>query len=58
MLSIYNKVSDYIVVLNYRGEIIFCNESFLKRLNYNKEDILNLHISEVTKMKKRVLKIN
>lgn len=49
MLSIYNKVSDYIVALNYRGKIIFCNESFLKRLNYNKEDILNLHISEVTK---------
>lgn len=49
MLSIYNKVSDYIVVLNYRGKIIFCNESFLKRLNYNKEDLLNLHIFEVIK---------
>lgn len=49
MLSIYNKVSDYIVVLNYEGKIIFCNESFLKRLNYNKEDLLNLHIFEVTK---------
>ncbi len=49
MLSIYDKVSDYIVVLNYRGKIIFCNESFLKRLNYNKEDLLNLHIFEVIK---------
>lgn len=49
MLSIYNKVSDYIVVLNYEGKIIFCNESFLKRLNYNKEDLLNLHIFEVIK---------
>lgn len=56
MLSIYNKVSDYIVVLNYRGEIIFCNESFLKRLNYNKEDILNLHISEVIKNEENSIK--
>lgn len=49
MLSIYNKVSDYIIVLNYEGEIIFCNESFLRRLNYNKKDILNLHIFDVIK---------
>ncbi len=34
MLSIYNKISDYIMVLNYNGEIIFCNQSFLNLLNY------------------------
>lgn len=51
MLSIYNKISDYIVVLNYAGEIIFCNESFLKRLNYIKEDVLNLNILKIIKSK-------
>lgn len=47
MISIYNKVSDYIIVLNCMGEIIFCNESFLKRLNYNHEEILNLNIGKI-----------
>ncbi|WP_052356605.1 ATP-binding protein [[Clostridium] dakarense] len=47
MLSIYNKISDYIIVLNCTGEIIFCNESFLKRLNYNHEEILNLNIVKI-----------
>ena len=47
MVSIYNKVSDYIIVLNCMGEIIFCNESFLKRLNYNHEEILNLNIGKI-----------
>ncbi|CEN87078.1 ATP-binding protein [Paraclostridium sordellii] len=47
MVSIYNKVSDYIIVLNFMGEIIFCNESFLKRLNYNHEEILNLNIGKI-----------
>ena len=35
MLSIYNKISDYILVLNFDGEVIFCNESLLNRLNYS-----------------------
>ena len=47
MLSIYNKISDYIIIINYIGEIIFCNESFLNRFNYKKEDILNLNISKI-----------
>nr|WP_195365937.1 MULTISPECIES: ATP-binding protein [Paeniclostridium] len=47
MVSIYNKVSDYIIVLNCMGEIVFCNESFLKRLNYNHEEILNLNIGKI-----------
>lgn len=47
MLSIYNKISDYIIVLNCMGEIIFCNESFLKRLDYNHEEILNLNIAKI-----------
>lgn len=52
MLSIYNKISDYIIVLRHDGEIIFCNEVFLKRLNYNKNDILNLNINEILIEKK------
>ncbi|WP_195251184.1 PAS domain-containing sensor histidine kinase [Romboutsia sp. 1001713B170207_170306_H8] len=47
MLSIYNKISDYIIILKQNGEIIFCNESFLKRLNYSEYDILNLNINEI-----------
>lgn len=47
MLSIYNKISEYIIVINYRGEIIFCNESFLNRLEYTYEEILNLNINQI-----------
>lgn len=47
MLSIYNKISDYIIVLNNRGKIVFCNESFLNRLSYNQDEILNLNISKI-----------
>ena len=56
MLYIYNKISDYIVLLNCNGEIIFCNESFLKRLNYNKEDLLNLNIYEIINNKDNNIK--
>ena len=49
MLSIYNKISDYIMILNYKCEIIFCNESFLNRLNYSHEEILNLNILKIIK---------
>lgn len=49
MLSIYNKISDYIIVSNYDGEIIFCNESFFNRMNYNREEILKSHISKLIK---------
>ncbi|MEG2789798.1 MAG: PAS domain S-box protein, partial [Romboutsia sp.] len=47
MVSIYNKISDYVIVLNHMGDIVFCNESFLKRLNYNHEEILNLNIVKI-----------
>ncbi|MEG1409582.1 MAG: PAS domain S-box protein [Terrisporobacter sp.] len=47
MLSIYNKMSDYIIVLNEKGEIIFSNESVLKKLNYDYEDIINLNILDI-----------
>ncbi|MCC3866850.1 ATP-binding protein [Terrisporobacter mayombei] len=56
MLSIYNKISDYIIVLSCTGKIIFCNESLLKRLNYNIGDILDLNILEVTKSKENNVK--
>ena len=47
MLSIYNKISEYITVVNLEGEIIFCNESFLKRFNYKKDEILNKDIRKI-----------
>ena len=51
MLAVYNKISDYIIVLNFMGEIIFCNESFLKRLSYNNEEILKSNILKIIKNK-------
>ncbi len=49
MLSIYNKISDYIIIINDIGKITFCNESFLNKFNYNKEDVVNLNISKIIK---------
>ena len=49
MLSIYNNISDYIIIINNIGKITFCNESFLNKFNYNKEDIVNLNISKIIK---------
>ena len=57
MLSIYNKISDYIIVLNNTGEIKFCNTSFLNRLNYNDEDILNINISKIINEKHNINEI-
>ncbi|MGL5316476.1 MAG: PAS domain-containing protein, partial [Peptostreptococcaceae bacterium] len=51
MISIYNKISDYIMVLNSVGDIIFCNESFLNKLNYEYNEILNLNITKIIKNK-------
>lgn len=56
MLSIYNKIRDFIIVLNCDGDIIFCNESLLKRLNYKSEDLLNLRIDELIKFEEESLK--
>ncbi|MCC3668829.1 ATP-binding protein [Terrisporobacter mayombei] len=47
MLSIYNKISDYILVLNFDGEVIFCNESLLNRLNYSMDEVLNFNMSKL-----------
>ena len=52
MLSIYNKIRDFIIVLNYDENIIFCNESLLRRLNYKSKDVLNLGIHKLIKFEK------
>ena len=49
MISIYNKISDYIIIINNIGKINFCNESFLNKFNYKKEDVLNLNINKIIK---------
>ena len=49
MISIYNKISDYIIIINNIGKITFCNESFLNKFNYKKEDVLNLNINKIIK---------
>ncbi|MGL5347804.1 MAG: ATP-binding protein [Peptostreptococcaceae bacterium] len=45
--SIYNKIKDYIMILNKEYEIIFCNKSLLSRLDYNEEQILNTNTAEI-----------
>lgn len=47
MISIYNNISDFILILNYDKEIIFCNKSFLNRLNYNMEEVISLNIENI-----------
>ena len=53
MLSIYNKIRDFIIVLNCNGDIIFCNESLLRLLNYKSEDVLSLSIHELVKFEEK-----
>ncbi|WP_455537946.1 PAS domain S-box protein [Terrisporobacter sp.] len=47
-MSIYDKISEYIIVLNVKGEVVFCNKSFLNRFNYKGDEILNRNIVEIT----------
>ena len=42
MNHILDELSDYILIINYKGEILYCNEKLLLKLNYNKEDIYHL----------------
>ncbi len=51
MLSIYNKVSEFILILNSWGNIVFCNDSFLNKVEYDNSDILNLNISKISNYK-------
>lgn len=47
MNHILNEISDYILVVNYQGEIQYCNDKLLLRLNYNKDDIYNFSINNI-----------
>ena len=47
MEYIYNKMSDYIIIVNDKGIISFCNKSFLNKFNYQNEDILNSNINKI-----------
>ena len=46
-MSRHDKKKDYIIALNDVGEIIFCNKSFLNRLNYTYGEILNSNIKNI-----------
>ena len=47
MSNIYNKIRDYIIIINYNKEIVFCNNSFFYKFGYNEEDILGLNIDKL-----------
>ncbi|MBO3443819.1 ATP-binding protein [Clostridium sp. CCUG 7971] len=47
MNHILNEIRDYILVVNYQGEIQYCNDKLLLRLNYNKDDIYNFSINNI-----------
>ena len=43
----YSEISEYILVLDYKGKILFCNNNFLNRLKYNNGELLNSSISNI-----------
>ena len=58
MTSIYNNISDFIIILNFEGTIKFCNKSFLNKLQYKEEEIINKNIFKITKQRNYFDKIN
>ena len=47
ILYMYSEISEYILVLDYKGKILFCNNNFLNRLKYNNGELLNSSISNI-----------
>lgn len=47
MLPINHKINNYLIITNEVGEILFCNESFFKRLDYTEDEILKLNILDI-----------
>ena len=42
-----SEIRKYVIMLNCKGEIIFCNKYFLNRFNYIEKEILNSKLSEI-----------
>ena len=46
MEKIFEDVSDYIVVINESKIIKFCNKKFAEKLNYKKEEVIDMNLEE------------
>ena len=47
MEILLEKVDEYILIVDYSGEIIFANGKFLKKFGYKKNELCNININEV-----------
>lgn len=47
MEYILNQISDYILIVDKNGKIVFINDKFLHKLGYNKENLDNLNIKKI-----------
>ncbi len=54
----YNNIREYIIASSIEGEIVFCNEHFLNRLEYKKEEIVGSTIYKIINNKEDKFKIN
>ena len=46
MENIFEDVSDYIVVINENKIIKFCNKKFAEKLNYKKEEVIDMNLED------------
>lgn len=47
MKRIFNKLNGDIIIINNKGDILFCNEVFLKKLGYKQDDIIQNNINNI-----------
>lgn len=51
MEVVFNSMNDCLMVLSLDNEILFCNESLLKKLKYTREELKNKNIEQFTRDK-------
>ena len=49
--SVFNGIKDFLIIINLENKIEFCNDSVLKILNYEKEELIGKEIHEFTTSK-------
>ncbi|WP_343101094.1 ATP-binding protein [Romboutsia sp. MSSM.1001216sp_RTP31141st1_G3_RTP31141_220114] len=47
MKRIFNKLNENIIIINNKGDILFCNEVLLEKLGYKQEDIIQNNINNI-----------
>ena len=56
MEYIFNQISEYILIVDYEGSIVFANDKFINKLGYSKKELYNLDINKIVNYKE--VKIN